>query len=391
MRRLTTMATALACSLVTAACGPSRDDASTANSTRAQPSGFKASLPVSTRPAAIARSETRHFQDWYAVCDNGNRCVAYSGTDATAWIRVESEAGGSTDRGCVGFGMGQTGQDDTASPVVLSADGRSLLRMQGGDGRYCADGLAGPPQDALALAADARRLTLAAAGQTQSVPAAGLKAALLWIDERQGRLDNETALVRRGPRLGRLVPPAPELPRIVPAPAVSQASLFPTTGPANAAARGPKASAALEALPVVRQCRDDTAFSPDLQKAVTAARLDAKTELWGVPCDSGAYNVIYRYFLTGPGGSAPHEAVFPEADGIVRVHSEGDPAGLFNPAYDPATRVLTAFAKARGIGDCGTLQSWTWTGRGFVMSREQVMGECWGMTPHLWPTTWRSR
>ena len=62
-----------------------------------------------------------------------------------------------------------------------------------------------------------------------------------------------------------------------------------------------------------------------------------------------------------------------------------------NPDYDPESRTMTAFAKGRGIGDCGVDQSWTWTGEAFVLDRERVMSDCFGITSEFWPTTFRSR
>ena len=57
---------------------------------------------------------------------------------------------------------------------------------------------------------------------TQDVSLHGAAAALLWIDEKQGRLDTPTALIRRGSRPAALVPIAPPLPTVTPAPAVDQ-------------------------------------------------------------------------------------------------------------------------------------------------------------------------
>jgi hypothetical protein len=75
--------------------------------------------------------------------------------------------------------------------------------------------------------------------------------------------------------------------------------------------------------------------------------------------------------------------------------TEGDIGGegpwLVNPIYDPARRTLTVFPRGRGLGDCGTITTWTWTTGGFVLSEERSMGDCWGMTPDVWPTLWRTR
>jgi hypothetical protein len=62
-----------------------------------------------------------------------------------------------------------------------------------------------------------------------------------------------------------------------------------------------------------------------------------------------------------------------------------------NGAYDPKTRTLSAFAKGRGIGDCGSAQTWAWTGDRFVLTQESTMGECAGVPSDLWPVAWRTR
>lgn len=62
-----------------------------------------------------------------------------------------------------------------------------------------------------------------------------------------------------------------------------------------------------------------------------------------------------------------------------------------NGAYDPKTRTLSAFAKGRGIGDCGSAQTWAWTGDRFVLTEESTMGQCAGVRSDLWPVAWRTR
>ena len=148
--------------------------------------------------------------------------------------------------------------------------------------------------------------------------------------------------------------------------------------------------AALEALPDVKACRAETAFNDYLQKALLAARLEDGVELWGVPCSAGAYNIGYAVYVTGPNGAQPRAAEFPTWE--ERPEAE-DLAGewLVNPVYEASTRTLSHFPRGRGIGDCGVIQSWTWVGGRFVLREERVMGECWGMSSDLWPTTWRSR
>ncbi|HEX8470646.1 MAG TPA: DUF1176 domain-containing protein, partial [Brevundimonas sp.] len=207
-------------------------------------------------------------------------------------------------------------------------------------------------------------------------------------------LDTMTALLRTGAKPASSVPPSPVLPVITAAPAVSQTGFNTPLDPLNAdeTTRAAVPPPSLEALPAVKLCRENTAFNEGVQKAVTASRLNAATELWGIPCDSGAYNINYAFYMTSPQGTDPRVVNFPGVDGVqIPTAEDGDHGWLTNPSYDPTTRTLIAFAKGRGLGDCGVAQSWTWTGQAFVLNREQVMSDCFGMTSELWPTRFRSR
>ena len=358
----------------------------------ARPTSGAGASPSAAAQAASVKSESRQFRDWYAVCDNGNACVAYTGGVA-AWVRVGMDAGPQAQP-TIHFGLWPDGGEETlGAPISLVIDGRRHATTPGPDDTSSAVIPASDVRAVLTELAAASSISLVSGDQTAELPAAGASATLLWFDERQGRLDTTTALIRRGQRAASAVPAAPDLPVIAAAPAVSQAGFTAALDPVNTDDEDDNAvpPAALEAVPAVKQCRENTSFNDYLRKAVTASRLNATTELWGIPCDSGAYNVSYTYFLTGAGGADPRPVSFPDADGKPMEGADGTEDWLINPAYDPATRTLSAFAKARGLGDCGVSQTWTWTGRGFVLSREQVMSDCFGMVSDFWPTTFRSR
>jgi hypothetical protein len=370
--------------LALAACG--EQSAARADGAAGAPSG----------PAAAAvpamKSESKTFRDWYAVCDNGNLCAAYSG-GSTGWILIQMDAGPAA-RPTVRVGMWPEGGDELKTPISVVIDGKSYPTSVGPDDTSSARLSGGDAHVVITQLAAGHAASLSSDGQTVDIPVAGISASLLWFDERQGRLDTTTALIRKGTKPASAVPAAPDLPHIVAAPAVSQTGFTASLDPMNAADadNNAKPSAALEAVPAIKSCREGTAFNEYLQKSVTASRLNATTELWGIPCDSGAYNASYAYYLTGPGGTNPRLVNFPGVNGpTTPTGADGDNGWLVNPAYDPATRTLTAFAKGRGLGDCGVAQSWTWTGQAFVLNREQVMSDCWGMVSDFWPTTFRSR
>lgn len=338
----------------------------------------------------LVKSESRTFRDWYAVCDNGNLCSAYAGGD-TGWILIQMEAG-PEGQPTVRVGMWPEDGDALKTPIVLVIDGKRHSTSPGPDETSSSVLRGTDARTVIAELAAGRALGLASGEQTVDLPVAGSSASLLWFDERQGRLDTTTALVRKGAKPASTVPATPQLPTIVAGPAVSQSGFAMTRETVDGEVMThPTLPASLLAVPTVKQCRDDTTMNEYLSKSVTAARLNAVTELWGVPCSSGAYNQSFAYYLTGPQGANPRLIFFPDADGKPRPSAEGDDMWLTNPNYDPETRTMTAFAKGRGIGDCGVDQTWTWTGEAFVLNHERVMSDCFGITSELWPTTFRSR
>lgn len=345
-----------------------------------------------TLPASPAvRPETRTFRDWYATCDNGNDCFAYTGTDMGGWLLVRLGAGPEAVPTILA-GVSPFADDAADKAVSLTIDGVAEA-LVAGPGENPSHAVSPDRVGAtLRRLAAARSLSIGSGEAQTRLPTAGASAALLWIDERQGRLDTTTALIRRGDRPGSTVPSAPVLPRVIRAAAIGQGRFARASDPGEQGAEANLAlPAAVEALPEVRQCRTDTAFSDYLQKAVLAARLSPETELWGVPCDSGAYNAMYDFYLTGPNGTNPRKAEFPSWE--PRERTEGDifGDGLVNPVFDAGNNTVRHFFRGRGIGDCGTIQSWGWTGEAFVLVQERFMGNCWGMPSNLWPTIWRTR
>lgn len=345
---------------------------------QAQDKAVTTSAPGAPAPVAYGQSaataaagmpvERREFRDWTAVCNNVNDCWAYAPIDEgdMGWLLVSVPAGPQgRPRVDVGFWP-----EDAPGAIAIRIDGRTH------DVRFDNDAEIFTQTDGLALARAmaAGQSAEVTGGEPRALSLSGAAAAMLWIDERQGRLDTVTALVRRGDRAAGLVPAPPAPPQVMRAPAVDQ------TGFGGEKAVLP---AALEALPAVKTCREETAHSDWLKDAAMSARLDASTELWAVPCFAGAYNIGHDWYVTGPNGADPKPAVLAAAIGEAS-------AGTINGDYSPETRSIVAFAKGRGPGDCGTASTWTWSGRAFVLTEESEMTDCMGMPPDFWPVTWRS-
>ena len=316
----------------------------------------------------------RTFRDWYAVCDNANSCYAFGhGIEATGWVRVSIPAGPQgqpsvifglfPEDGSIGGGA-SVEVDGVAFAAVLKPDNQEDFPV--------ATVAADRARALVAAMTQGQAMTISAGSQDMAISLSGAAASMLWIDERQGRLGTTTALMRQGNRPASSVPQAPAPPVVTPAAAIAQGRYGDQ--------EGQTLPAAVEALPDVVECRAETGFNPDLQAAIVSARLDTDTVLWAVPCGAGAYNYSNAYFTTRPDGTNPRRVTFP---------STGQPQDLLvNAGYDPITRIIDAFNKGRGIGDCGTASSWTWTDRGFVLKTSTGMSECNGVPFDYWPTFW---
>lgn len=312
-------------------------------------------------------AELKTFGDWTVGCDNGRACQAVAllpedggdgailalqrGPEADAipriWVTVRAEG--------------------SPSPVALVIDGRSFpLRLDPQSEELRVADAAGA---ARALGGATRIEAVVEEGGRRSVPvsARGSAAALLHIDEQQRRLGTTTALVRRG--TASVVPSAPALPVI-------------TVPPVSAKAPRKLSDARVGQL----LGRNATVCEYAQGMDVIAARLDARTSLVlaSHPCGNGAYNLMGSAFLVDERGRA-RRATYDVGAGMDGVNGEI----LVNAGWDPETRQLSTFAKGRGLGDCGTGNSYAWDGARFRLIEQIAMGECRGSTDYI--TTWRAR
>jgi hypothetical protein len=66
-----------------------------------------------------------------------------------------------------------------------------------------------------------------------------------------------------------------------------------------------------------------------------------------------------------------------------------DDGTAVNAQYDPQTRILSAYDKGRGVGDCGDSHEWAWTGQAFALTREAFMPVCRGQSD--WPISFQAK
>lgn len=330
---------------------------------------------------ASAQSQSKTFRDWIAGCDNLRSCTALSlpgETDETVgFLKLERPGG---PGGTVSLSLKLTGEKLKAplairltldgapfpaggKPLVATVDDAETARI------------AFSEADAAALIAAARkatRLSAAMAGKSYAISLAGSVAAMLWIDEQQGRLNTVTALVRKGPAAANTVPSPPALPVIAAR----------ATGPALAEAAAKALGTALRKHlktsdpDICEGDNDGASYNSD-----RAWQLDGGRRLVGLYCGSGAYNILTGYWLvTGDAVAGARKLVFAENDNNVLINSD----------YMPETGRLHYFAKGRGIGDCGGAGHYAWTGSEFALTALSTMGECRQLSSDDWITLFRS-
>lgn len=310
--------------------------------------------------AAPKPGATKTFGDWAVGCDNGLRCTMLSLTPEDA-ERGETSLRVMRDAGPAG-GWRVTVQPDDERPRGLAIDGRRV----GGAQLDYRDSAAAAIVAALVNGRAMQVLT--PAGKTQSaISLKGASAALRYIDAQQGRVGTRGAAVAKGTAPDTRVPVPPPLPVIV------------ARAPDGVAAR--PTAAQIRQMQKIGQC-DATDFGGDATPVPHA--VGNGTTLIFVPCSSGAYNLSVAVFTLKGGRIAPARADVPTGFGEGGAPSA--PASLVNA--DVTKGVITSYAKGRGVGDCGTSQSFVWDGTRLRLSEMAVMDECRGNTDLI--TTWRA-
>jgi hypothetical protein len=121
----------------------------------------------------------------------------------------------------------------------------------------------------------------------------------------------------------------------------------------------------------------------------TVAPLSVTDTLYVLPCDFGVINAPSRVYVgsTGlhPGMTAVLFAAFDQDFGWV-----GDDV-VFNVAFDPQTRTLTAHEFFDPAGDCGYAGTWAWRDYAFAMVSYRFQGTCDHTQAYPnWPVLWQS-
>lgn len=323
--------------------------------------------------AAARPGPLETYKDWAIGCDNINHCTAASlvpqdgnldGDLATLYIRRDAGPEG-TLRLEIMLEGSHEGQADLLVDGVrhASASIRDAVATIGPD-----------DNDRLIRAmVRGKTLSLWVKGRmTGALSLSGISAALRYMDARQGRAGTVTALVAIG-RLGvGSVKAAPATPLIyhIPAPAQDKAPSRLWQGERS------------QAL-VISGCAEEQ--TPTSEAEIT--RLSDKDELVLIPCGAGAYNFSFVPLVaTGlPGRRSFKLARFDYAPGWSEP---GSPPNMVNASWNKEGGILSSYAKGRGIGDCGSMESYVWDGSVFRLVEKREMNICRGAWD--WIRLWKA-
>ena len=317
--------------------------------------------------AALFQPQEQIFDDWAVACDNVKRCEATALQAPEQFGDTPSQVLLTRDAGPAGaFSIAIDPAELEKGPVTLFIDGKQAATGTIGENYR----VSGAPAEQLARQMAAGHWLELRSGSKPlaKISLAGISATLRYIDAEQGRAGTVTALVATGAEAASSVPAAAPLPGV---PGVRAASGEAAT----------PAKAVLGELAKLGDC-ELSGITDDLP--VERYRLDAGATLVLIPCGSGAYNFNSAAFVLRGGKGVPAE--FDTAPDWL----EGDgPAILTNAAFSTTDgAVLSSFSKGRGLGDCGSSQSWVWDGSRFRMIEARALGECRGSIN--WLTVFRA-
>lgn len=334
-------------------------------------------IAVSSATQAV---ETRNvplqkiFKSWQVTCNNLNDCDIRN-LDEGLRIILERTAGpdGSAELKFQGFG--------NDNPEGIWLDGKrwptdiTFSKASADDYSVASTTRLATIQQWIQASKNALELSLASKGDTASL--SGLNAALLLVDERQGRLKNQTALLRVGNDEPEIVPPRP-LPPALNFAVPTVVELNNTQALIDGAIRANTALLEKESCEPNEENRGRSEAQP----------LNDKQALVLVNCGLGAYQSSSMLFIserTNPTQSTSLTLPLP----LPGENGQPEILSWFTEAeYDPKTATLFFSGRGRGIADCGHSGSWKYDGKRFHLASYNSQPSCNGGEPGDWPSIW---
>ncbi|MGR4050414.1 DUF1176 domain-containing protein [Kosakonia cowanii] len=320
-----------------------------------------AAATLSTPALAAPASVSFEHKDWQVVCDNTLTCRAagYSPEeDASGSVLITRKAGPQTPVTVQVVLADMDGSEPPSPPkLALWINGKSLGALTPGD------------NDTWRLTdAQAAQMIAAVKGSGKVVFKGGSKpfvlsgdgasAALLKVDDVQGRIGTPGALSKKGNK------PETSVTAAIPAPVIQAAPVSKEGAHALSAADAKKVTPQLlTALGKDDDCGRLANPEEEVIKGendLTLTPLDAKHGLISALCWRGAYNEGYGYW-------------------VVDNALKEKPHFVTSSGTDYSDGAITLAQRGRGIGDCWASAEWVWDGEAFRQSSEGTTGLCRGI------------
>lgn len=331
-------------------------------------------LFAATAASTPQQGEVKIFKDWYVACDNIWSCEAGSLSDdgsdvfTAQVVRIRREGGPDAP-----FRIGLRPQEEQAKGAarLVIDGGKPFTGALDGEGDSWLDE-AQSMAVARSLANGKSAQVVLSDGSAIPISLAGSSAALRYIDAIQQRAGTSGAIVATGAKPDAALPPA--MPKLTARAATSLIEL-----------------PDLKSYPeLIAETGCDLRMEGAEDGVVSLGqRNGSDMALVLIACDSGAYNfgsvvmIAERPMEDPNAGWTFRKARFETPPGWS---DDGQVAQVVNASFDPATGILSEYAKGRGPGDCGTANEFAWDGEQFRLAERHVMDECRGAWD--WPRVW---
>lgn len=341
----------------------------------------------------VGQAANQTFKDWEVGCDNTNACVAFgfsASGDGEGYVRI-SRAAGAGHAPDVQLALFY-GDEKASGDISVTVDGKAVAGVGAvktettGDEPYLQGHVSSASVHAfIAALHKGHRLRLQTADGkiANDISLNGVSAALLKMDDVQGRVGTVSALIKRGDKPEESVPaplPVPVIAAVKPQGKVDVQ--LATELRAYLAAKDPAAAEACDDLTDDNQLKEQ-----DIVEALTTSMA-----LVGIDCANGAYNERIQFWTVPVADvSKARPVVFKEENGKPRGKDDAYATNeVVNPTFDNKTGMLETSDLGRGIGDCGAVASYVWTGQNFTLTHAAFMGTCKGAMQDTWPVLWRA-
>ena len=320
---------------------------------------------------SMAEGFSFSHKEWELACDNTRTCRAagYQGEGGEVSMLLTREAGPNTPVSMkLAFLANNEGESEWLTEVRLQVGGLTFASNIIDKELSWDRTTVNLPQETaaklLAAMPDEEEMTLTTGDkQWGELSLAGLKAILLKMDDKQGRIGTPGALIAKGIKPeNKVLPPIPMKTLTVPI-------IPPTTK------EDKKILAALKEF-LDMEC---TAYGDYSETERRIDRLSNDKLLVSMLVDIAAYNQTVAVWIVN---DKPPYNPKPAIEGGEVYNSTEDKESAVEVVQNKG--ILHSSARGRGMADCWFWASWAWTGKSFENATESSSGMCRGFIGGTW-------